>query len=315
MSWVKKGLIFVPDGRFDWSQSHAQVPVVDTNYPDKWRIYYSTRNSKSESSISYIDVERGNPSRILYVHNQPILSKGALGAFDDSGLMPTCLVNHDGIKYLYTIGWMLRSTIPYHNSIGLAISEDGGQTFFKPFEGPILTTTKDEPYFCGTAFVCVENGIWRMWYLSCTRWEVINGKPEPFYHIKYAESKDGIEWKREGIVAIDYLDEAEAGLVSASVIKEDNVYKMWFGYRKGLNYRTDRNQSYKIGYAESADGISWNRKDDQAGIGISEEGWDNLMISYPYVVEDDNQNYMFYNGNGFGTTGFGYASCPKPFGK
>lgn len=313
MSWEKKGLIYVPDGSQDWSKTHAQVPVVDTSHPDVWRIYYSTRNASSQSSISYLDVEKGNPSNILYRHPQPILPIGALGTFDDSGLMPTCIVEHEGVKYLYTIGWMLRTTIPYHNSIGLAISEDGGNTFTKPFEGPILTTTHLEPYFCGTAYVMIENGIWRMWYLSCTRWEVIKGKPEPFYHIKYAESTDGIHWKREGIVAIDYADPSEAGLVSASVIKEGNLYRMWFGYRKGLDYRTDREQSYKIGYAESKDGISWNRMDDLAGIGLSEEGWDSQMISYPYVVEYENQNFMFYNGNGFGTSGFGYATSPKPF--
>jgi hypothetical protein len=31
------------------------------------------------------------------------------------------------------------------------------------------------------------------------------------------------------------------------------------------------------------------------------------MICYPCVVEVDGRTLMFYNGNGFGQTGFGYA--------
>lgn len=307
MTWKKKGLIFQPNQAFDWNQTHAQVPVVDCVNDEMWRIYYSTRNKHSQSFTSYIEVEAGNPNNILYEHNQPILSMGARGTFDDSGIMPTCVVDFENKKYLYYIGWMLRSSVPYHNAIGLAVSDDGGKNFKKMFEGPILTTTHTEPYFCGTAYVMIENDKWRMWYLSCTKWEIINGKPEAFYHIKYAESNDGIHWQRNGQIAIDYADESEAGLVSASVLYEDGKYKMWFGYRKGLDYRTNRNQSYKIGYAESIDGKNWKRMDEKAGIHLSDDGWDSQMISYPYIVKHQNTKFMFYNGNGFGATGFGYA--------
>jgi len=31
------------------------------------------------------------------------------------------------------------------------------------------------------------------------------------------------------------------------------------------------------------------------------------MVEYPHVIAYQNQMYMFYNGNGFGETGFGYA--------
>ena len=31
------------------------------------------------------------------------------------------------------------------------------------------------------------------------------------------------------------------------------------------------------------------------------------MVTYPCVIEDRGRYLMFYNGNRFGTTGFGYA--------
>ena len=47
------------------------------------------------------------------------------------------------------------------------------------------------------------------------------------------------------------------------------LWKMWY------SYRGDR---YHIGYAESYDGINWTRKDEKAGIDISETGFDSDMV-------------------------------------
>jgi hypothetical protein len=91
------------------------------------------------------------------------------------------------------------------------------------------------------------------------------------------------------------------------VIKENGVYRMWYCFRGSLRYRTDKAQSYRMGYAESTDGIHWHRMDDLVGIDRSDEGWDSLMIEYPFVYEHRGVKYMLYNGNGFGETGIGYA--------
>lgn len=311
MNWTKKGLIFSADGKHEWNKTHAQVPVVDMLNDKIWRIYYSTRNSQNRSNCSFIEVEAGNPTNILYQHTTPILELGRRGTFDDSGIMPSCIVNVGSKKYLYYIGWTEKVSVPYHNSIGVAESTDGGVTFKKLFEGPIITTTRNEHYFHGTSFVMQENNIWKMWYLACTKWEIANNKPEPYYHLKYAESQDGIDWKRDGIVAIDYASKEEGGIVSASVIREKEKYRMWFACRKAYDYRTDKHKSYRIGYAESADGIVWNRQDELAGIDVSESGWDSEMIAYPYVINYKDTLYMFYNGNGFGKSGIGYAVLKK----
>jgi predicted GH43/DUF377 family glycosyl hydrolase len=82
---------------------------------------------------------------------------------------------------------------------------------------------------------------------------------------------------------------------------------MWYSYRGIKDYRTDKKHAYRIGYAESSDGIKWTRKDDIVGIDVSEDGWDSQMIAYPYVYEHEGRKYMIYNGNGFGKSGFGYA--------
>ena len=79
-------------------------------------------------------------------------------------------------------------------------------------------------------------------------------------------------------------------------------YHMWFSYRSGL-----RDQTYRIGYAVSSDGIGWERDLVSSGIDVSSNGWDSEMIEYPYVFEHNGQVFMLYNGNGYGKTGFGLA--------
>jgi hypothetical protein len=307
-NWEKGGLIYKPNKKYAWNQSHAQVPVVDAVSEEIWRIYYSSRDMNNRSNVSYIEVEAGNPGKIIYEHNESLLELGKLGTFDDSGIMPSYILNHpDGKKFLFYIGWTTRGTVPYHNSIGLAISEDGGKTFSKFSDGPIFGSTYMEPYFTGTICTMIENGIWRSWYLNCTKWEVIKGKPEPFYNIKYAESKDGINWNRTGKVAIELKSDTEGAIASASVLKEEGIYKMWYSYRGASQYRENILNTYRIGYAESQNGIDWQRMDDQINLALSPNSWDAEMLAYPFVLSHHNKKYLFYNGNGFGKSGFGYA--------
>jgi hypothetical protein len=303
---IKKGLIFNVDGRYPWGQTHAQVPSPDVLPNDRIRIYYSTRDKLNRSLTSFIEVNALNPQEVLYLHDKPILDFGNLGCFDDCGVMPSCVVNHDGKKYLYYCGWNTSTTVRYRNSIGLAISEDGGITFRRAFEGPILDRNKDEPHLVVTPHVIVEDGIWRMWYCGCTEWKVVNGITEPQYLIKYAESKDGINWERENRILIPYKYESEA-IGRPVVVHENGIYKMWYSYRSIENYRTNKYQSYHTGYAESTDNVIWERKDEQAGLKLSEAGWDSEMTAYAYIIDYKDKRYMIYNGNGFGRAGFGYA--------
>ncbi|MBO6657186.1 MAG: hypothetical protein JJ934_09835 [Pseudomonadales bacterium] len=309
MHWKKQGLIYRTSGTLPNSRSHAQLPILDTNSGDSWRIYFATRDDKNRSNISFVDVESGNPKEIIAVNQETVIPLGELGTFDEFGIMPLSIVDVDSdTKYLYYAGWSRKHSIPYHNAIGLAVSRDGGRTFSKAFEGPLLDARRDEPHFTGTCCVRKEGDLWRMWYQSCTKWEVINGQPEPYYHLKYAESEDGVIWQRNGKVAIDYASETEGGICSATVLKGSN-YQMWYCYRQAANYREDTNSSYRIGYAESQNGVDWQRMDNKNIISTGPDTWDSQMVCYPNVTRYRDRLFMFYNGNGFGNTGFGYAIC------
>jgi hypothetical protein len=174
------------------------------------------------------------------------------------------------------------------------------------FNGPILDRDKHEPFFNTAPHVLVEDGIWKMWYVSCTGWKVINNWPEPFYNIKYAVSDDGITWERMNNTCIDY-DHFTHAIGKPFVFKENSSYKMFYSYRNSAGYRTDPMQSYRLGFAESLDGVNWIRKDSEMGIEFSETGWDSNMQEYCTSYILNNIRYLIYNGNGFGKSGFGYA--------
>lgn len=296
MKWLKKGLIFKPEGQFNWVVTHAMVPIADRIGEDLYRIYFSGRDRLNRSLIGYVEVNINEPQNILYISEKPVLCLGALGTFDDNGVTPSWIVDHKGKKYMYYIGWNKGSTVRMSEVAGLAISQDGGKTFERFSRGPILERTDIEPYLILAApCVLIENEIWRMWYPSCVVW--VN--PDlPRYNIKYAESRNGVHWDREGVVCIDFKSDDENGLGRPCVIKENDIYKMWYSYK---------GESYRIGYAESRDGIIWERKDDEAGIDVSASGWDSEMIEYAFVFEHKGRKYMLYNGNQYGKTGFGYA--------
>lgn len=300
--WLKNGNIF--------NKHWCQVPVVDQGYDDKWRIFYSQRID-NKSYPMFIDVEKNNPKTILNIADKPVLMPGKLGTFDQAGVMPTELINYNNKKYLYYIGWSNRTDVPYFNTLGLAISEDNGGSFNKFSNGPVFGCSYKEPGYIGTISILIENGIWRGWYLSCREWELVNNKPEPLYDIKYAESFDGIDWYPKNITCISRIDN-EGGISQASVIKKEDTYYMWFSHRNRVGYRTDKSQSYKISLAISKDGYSWTRKSIPE-LDVSNEGWDSIMVEYPYVFESGENYYMFYNGNGFGKEGMGYATKKNTF--
>ena len=295
--WRKLGLIYNASGEQNWMKSHAALPIAEHLERNIFKIYFTSRNERNESFTNYLVIDITRPQQILDLSIVPVLHPGNLGEFDDSGAMSSWLVNHNDTRFLYYVGWNLGATVPFRNSIGLAVSQNGN--IFKRYaSGPILDRTMMEPHFSASCCVIPGEDKWRMWYLSCTEWRIRLGKPEHRYHIKYAESLDGISWKREGIVAIDYSDEIEYAISRPSVIRDKECWRMWYSYRGA---------SYRIGYAESRDGHQWKRLDAHCGIDVSNSGWDSEMIEYPFVFDHAGARYMLYNGNGYGKTGFGLA--------
>jgi hypothetical protein len=306
MKWRKLGHIFVADRHSEWMHSHAMIPIAEKIGGDLYRIYFSPRDTRNRGHGAFLELDLRRPLKIERLHRDPVLEPGDLGCFDDSGALPNALVSAGDRKLLYYTGINLGVTVPIRNSIGLAQWDEPSQRFVRLFSGPIIDRTRELPHFVATPDVIHDSGF-KAWFATCRRWEQASDGPRHFYNIEYAESDDGIVWRRNGKVAIDFADEHEYALATPRVIKDADCYRMWFCSRA-----TEDASSYRLRYAESEDGVVWHRRDGEAGIDVSDTGWDSEMICYPFVFDHAGERYMLYNGNGYGRTGFGLAILDRP---
>src|SRR5207249_1986619 len=146
--------------------------------------------------------------------------------------------------YHYYTGWTLGRTVPFFFFVGLAVSEGHDARPVRVSSAPLLDRSDVDPYLTASPCVLIEDGLWRMWYVSGVGWRPGSGAPQPEYHIKYAESRDGIAWQRRGIVCIDFASPEEHAIARPCVVKDADRYRMWF---------CCRGSAYRIGYAESRD--------------------------------------------------------------
>ena len=302
MKWEKLGLIFNAENQFDWMCSHASLPIAQNLNGDIFRIYFSTRDSNNRSNGAYIDIDILYPNKILNISEKPLLEYGKTGLFDESGSQPCCIFNYKNDIFLYFTGWSLIDTLPYKTAVGLYNKKQS--QFIKYSDLPIIDSFGNHHLSIGYAFVTHHNNLFKMWCEVNEKWVKNNetNKVEPHFVIKYATSKNGINWKWNNSTCIH--DRLGENIISRpSVIIEDNIYKMWYSYKK--------NALYTLGYAESLNGIDWQRKDQEVGIETSKFGWDSEEIEYPYVFDHKGDRYMLYNGNGYGRTGFGLAKLQK----
>jgi predicted GH43/DUF377 family glycosyl hydrolase len=305
MKWEKIGFVSLPPNNFDWMRSHCQLPTVLILNERNIRVFFASRTDKQESHVAFMDLElglNGKSFEIRKLCDSPILSPGPIGYFDEHGVYPSCVIKHQNKFYMFYIGWNKGAEAPlFYANIGLAVSEDGLK-FQKISKSPLLSRSEFDPCLVTSPHVYFDDDKWRMTYVSGVRWERSEetGKLQSHYHIKYAESNDLLNWVRQGIVAIDF-EENETNIARSSVIKlAETDYRMWYSYVHS------QIKNYRIGYAESHDGFSWERKDHLAGIDVDND-FATEMICYPCVFNLGEKFYMLYNGDSYGKNGFGIA--------
>lgn len=307
MRWHKLGLVYGSHKAFTWAHSHAAVPVPYLLNDDVIRVFVTSMDLQGRGRPGFIDVSVNDPRKILAVSEVPLLDLGAAGSFDDNGVMAVSIVTPEpGTLYLYYVGFELCTHIPYRIFTGLAISHDEGLNFTRYSRSPILDRTNEELYFRCGPFVMFDEGVFKLWYVAGSEWTEIAGKAMPVYDLRYQESKDGIHWQPKGTLSMAITGEDEHGFGRPWVVKrEKNNYQLFYSIRRRSF------AAYRLGYAESKDGIHWNRKDDEMGLDVSPGEFDSDAIMYSSVISVNGRTYCFYNGNNFGEQGFGVAELVK----
>nr|WP_308624420.1 hypothetical protein [uncultured Eisenbergiella sp.] len=305
MRWKKKGLIYCAQQDAFWKNQFAMLPTP-LLMEDKLRIFVGFCDANNVGRIGYVDVKPENPKEIIAISENPVLDIGRAGSFDDNGVVPISIIRKERDIFLYYVGFQLGVKVPYYMFGGLAISRDNGEHFERYSEAPVLDRRGDEIFArCGIN-VIRDKCKYKMWYIGSNKegWTVSDNKLKPLYIMKYTESEDGINWNKDSVICMEYKNEDEHGFGRPFVWKENGVYKMMYSIRT-------YSRGYYIGYAESKNGIEWDRKDEAAGISLGPDEWESVNLSYPYIFNYKEHTYLFYNGNGCGKSGFGYAELIK----
>jgi predicted GH43/DUF377 family glycosyl hydrolase len=303
MRWLKKGLIYTPSLKNDWRNNSALTPTPILINENVLRVYAGFRDKDGVSRIGYVDIEAENPSKVVKISERPVLDTGEAGAFDDNGVILGDVIRHNGRMYMYYVGFQLVMKVKFLAFTGLAISEDGGGTFRRLMRSPVLDRTDTALYFRAVHSVMIENQTWKFWCGVGSSWETIGSTPYPRYNVRYYESVNGIDFMKDETVCINF-EGNEYRLGRPRVYKHGDIYTMF--YTKGT-----LSGEYIMGYAESADGRTWVRKDEEMGLSPSDEGWDSKSLCYGSLLKAGDKTYMFYNGNDYGASGFGYAELAE----
>lgn len=302
MGWKKLGRVFVAEGHRPWAMTHAYVPTALALNEKRIRVYAAFLDRDRVGRVGFVEVDAANPLRVLRVSDDPVLDIGSPGAFDEHGVTPTSLVSEGEVVRLYYMGWQRGNGFPYRSFTGVAESGDGGLHFIRRKEEPVLapSISKGESMLRSAACVLPEENRWRLWYVAGDAWIEVAGKPVPTYGIRHLESSDGIEWGSRGTVCLDPVGPDEFGFGRPFVVREPEGFHMWYSVRSV-------SRGYRLGYAESSDGLSWRRRDERAGLTVSPGEWDSEMVAFACEHRTAHGTYLFYNGNRYGETGFGVA--------
>lgn len=303
MLWKKLGVAFCPTGQMPWAQTHAMIPTPFELNDSTIRVFVTCCDSEGIGRPGYVDVSKKNPLEVKSVSSRPLLDVGSPGCFDENGVLACSVIDvGKGKLYMYYAGFELGQKIRYRLLTGLAVSNDGGESFERVSEVPILERSASELFFRGGPYCTLNAGLFRMWYVAGSRWINLHGKPMPSYDIRYIESNDGIHWPKNGSIHIPLSEGDEHGFGRPCVIgKPDGGYRMFFSVRRvSLG-------AYRLGYAESVDGVTWIRKDAKLNLDVGSAGFDSAAIMYAAPIQVGSILYLFYNGNDFGRDGFAIA--------
>ena len=138
---------------------------------------------------------------------------------------------------------------------------------------------------------------YKMWY----RGHRSKSFGEEIYGVGYANSDDGISWKKypgNPVLTIGSQGEWDTNIIWFTVIFSDGKYMMWY---TGGNYA--------MCLANSLDGISWSKySGNPVFIHGDENQWDGKEIYTPSVVFDGREYKMWYTGSNGSKQCIGYAT-------
>jgi hypothetical protein len=271
----------------------SKLQFIASNLPYKMWVEDNTnviRNAYSSDGIIWTPLQNaklGGGANDLSAHELSIIKDGSIYKMWSNELTGTKYrTSNDGINW---------------SSSAISITYD----VTKAWDGDRIA-----PY------VFKDDSTYKMYYNASEG----NGK----YYIAYAYSSDGLSWTEPQ--NLGQVQDASGSTNNNLVLKQGDS-SAWDGYQSGeslyqmsvlkntdstyeMFYGGNTNGStWKIGYATSADGISWTKSGSNPVLSNGGSGeWDDMGVLYPTIIEDNLTYKMWYTNNWSGKVGYATAT-------
>lgn len=338
-NWVKRGVILEPGFAGPKSSSFVSSPSVVRLDDGRLRMYVWVADGappwlRGRHIIVAAESDPANPFRWEVVSTEEMIGPGPAGGVRDRGVgFPYVLPRSEGpwLMYYGTWGgdWTVRRELT--NRIGVAVSHDQGITWEVAKEDALPSGAPgsfDAGAIPSVAVLQKRRDEYLMWYTAGGKYVRFGDVNQGILHIGMARSRDGIDWQKVDGPALSAREAAahpyEACLARPAVVEIDGVYHMWLGvYDMAPGSRPNDadssnsavgvtgTSSYRLEYARSTDAENWTRFADQPILSLSPDGFDSSSQTYASVVDMGEELWLFYTGDGLGTTGIGLATLDK----
>jgi hypothetical protein len=253
-------------GTWEWARIGQPACIIEN---DTIKMYYAA------AGVAYIgdSILRG---RISYAYSTngitwikrnpptPVLDVGSPGSWDSRWLDTPAIVHGPGEYKLY---YYADSHSVAFSAIGVASSPDG-ITWTRELTNPILEKGEllgFDGFWIESPAVLYDSvsSLYEMWYTGVGYGPGLpNGT---WISIGRATSSDGVNWIKDSlhnpVLDISPAGNWDDGWVAVPAVRKTNgLYRMWYIGASREDYAADSSlDTARVGYATSADGISWVR--------------------------------------------------------
>ena len=215
--------------------------------------------------MAYVDFGATTCSSASTSRGRPILPLGALGTFDEFGTYPVSVIRDGDEVRAYYGGWTRCESVPFNVAIGMAISRDGGKTFARLGNGPVLAYSPDEPFVIGGPKIRRFDGLVAVGTSpgGSGKWRrpARAGLQDPAWRPRTT----GSTWTKHGKDLIESAWRRTRLRRAPTSVLRDGRYHMFFCYRCSARLSRPGESGYRIGYAWSRRPVDWMRDDAKRG--------------------------------------------------
>lgn len=300
MAWTPLGRIMQATGGA-LGRSHAMLPTP-LLMDDRLRVFFAMCDADLRGRTFFADLSLEFPHPVMSVEERPVFDLGPAGAFDCDGVNPLQVLRRGDRLLMLYVGWRRDvDGAPYTLFTGLAESRDEGLSFER-LRAPLLPPSPAERWFRTAAFAWPEGEEWRLLYIAGGRFIPGPGKALPIYSLKAARSPALEAWPAEGeeLLAPD-AGAGELGYGRPAVWRD--------GAEETLLISRRTMDGYELLQTPLAGALK-GQADFRPVLTHPREDWERQMTCFGMPVRMGDRELLFYNGDGFGRSGFGAAWRP-----